>query len=237
MKALLLVGGKGTRLRSVVSGAPKPMAQVGERSFLSLLVRQLRSQGIRRLVMCTGYLADQIEAEFQDGRDWDVAIEYSRELEAAGTAGAVRLAASHLNGVDEFFVLNGDSFIQMDFSAMLSFHRAHRASVTMAAVNVNDASRYGTLEIDESGRVNAFVEKTGISRPGTVNAGVYLFNRMILESIPEGCASLERDVFPSLLGDAIYALTHTGMFIDIGTPEDYALAQQLCTRLEQAAKS
>src|SRR6185312_1946688 len=145
MKALLLVGGKGTRLRSVVSGAPKPMAQVGERSFLSLLVRQLRSQGIRRLVMCTGYLADQIEAEFQDGRDWDVAIEYSRELEAAGTAGAVRLAASHLNG---------DSFIQMDFSAMLSFHRAHRASVTMAAVNVNDASRYGTLEIDESGRVN-----------------------------------------------------------------------------------
>ncbi len=114
----------GTRLRSVVPSKPKVLASIGERSFLELLVRQLRSQGIRQLVMCTGYLADQIESKFGDGEDWDVSIEYSREEMPMGTAGAVRLAQRHLHGISEFLVLNGDSFLEIDFRDLMAFHRS-----------------------------------------------------------------------------------------------------------------
>lgn len=227
MKAVLLVGGKGTRLRSVVASTPKPLASIGGQPFLRLLVRQLRDQGVRSLIMCTGYMADQIEDEFADGRDWDVDIEYSRESEPLGTAGAIRLAGNHLRDVDSFLVLNGDSFLQLDFNRLLGFHREHEGIVTLAAVEVEDASRYGTLLIDNNRRVTAFAEKTG--RPGraVVNAGVYVCDPAIFDYIPLGQSSLEKDVFPKLLGRGVYALAHKGIFIDIGTPEDYALAQQL----------
>ncbi len=118
-KAVLLVGGLGTRLRSLVSSAPKALAPMGDRPFLELLIRQLQEQGIRQLVMCTGYLADQIEAEFGDGRDLGVAIEYSKETQPLGTAGAVKLAQPHLQSVSEFLVMNGDSFLEIDFSQLV----------------------------------------------------------------------------------------------------------------------
>src|SRR5436190_368921 len=120
--ALLLVGGKGTRLRSVVPSAPKPMAAVGEQSFLELLVRQLRAQGIQQLVMASGYLAEQIEEKFGDGNCWDVSIIYSREQEPMGTGGAVKLAQSHLADASEFLVMNGDSFLETDFGRLIQFH-------------------------------------------------------------------------------------------------------------------
>src|SRR5271154_1556425 len=115
IKAIMLVGGMGTRLRSVVPSTPKVLASIGEKSFLELLVRQLRSQGIRHLVMCTGYLADQIESKFGDGRMWDVSVEYSREDTPLGTAGALKLAQRYVQDAPEFLVLNGDSFLEIDF--------------------------------------------------------------------------------------------------------------------------
>src|ERR1039457_4671725 len=120
--AVLLVGGMGTRLRAVLQSTPKPLASIGERSFLELLVRQLRSQGIRHLVMCTGYLADQIESEFGDGRIWDVSIQYSQEESPLGTAGALKLAQRYLGDDPEFMVLNGDSFLEIDFRDLMAFH-------------------------------------------------------------------------------------------------------------------
>ena len=236
VKAVLLVGGLGSRLRSVVAGAPKVLAPVGKTSFLALLVRQLRAQGIRRLVMCTGYLADQIHREFGNGEDWEVAIEYSREEQPLGTAGAIKLAERYLRDATEFVVMNGDSFLETDFVQLMDFHRAHHAIATMAVVRVEDTGRYGTVSVDTSGRVQAFVEKTGNSVPGRVNGGVYVFDRAIFECIPRHPASLERDVFPSLLDHGVYALEQHGMFIDIGTPADYARAQQLCDSLKAAAK-
>src|SRR5208282_2179793 len=110
--AFLLVGGLGTRLQSVLPSTPKPLARIGDMPFLELLVLQLRSQGIRRLVFCTGYLASQIEEEFGDGQKLDVAIEYSIESQPLGTAGAVKLAQSHLSHDSEFLVMNGDSFLE-----------------------------------------------------------------------------------------------------------------------------
>jgi len=235
--AVLLVGGMGTRLRSVVPSIPKPLASVGNRSFLELLVLQLRCQGIRRLVMCTGYLADRVESEFGDGSGWDVEIDYSKEPNPLGTAGAIRFAQHHFKHVSDFLVMNGDSFLEIDFRRLVRFHRGHNGLVSMAVVEVENANRYGTVHVDTENRVIGFMEKAGSDRPGLINGGVYILNRAVLGHIPEGPASLEKDVFPRLLSQGVYALEQQGMFIDIGTPEDYARAQQLCDRLYEAALS
>ena len=145
--AVLLVGGKGTRLRSVLPATPKPLASVGSKSFLELLVRQLRYQGIRHLVMCTGYLAVQIENEFGDGHAWDVVIQYSKEPHPLGTAGAIKLAEHYLQDASDFLVMNGDSFLEVEFDRLIRFHQSHGGIATIAAVQVNNASRYGTVQV------------------------------------------------------------------------------------------
>lgn len=230
-KAVLLVGGLGTRLRSLVPSTPKPLAPVGDRPFLELLIRQLQGQGIRQLVMCSGYLADQIEAEFSDGRDLGVSIEYSTEKQPLGTAGAVKLAQPYLQSVSEFLLMNGDSFLEIDFGQLIEFHRAHGGLATVAVVPVENAGRYGTVLVDSSHRVTEFCEKTGNESPGLINAGVYVFSRALLDLVPTGPASLEKDVFPKILDRGVYAAEQRGMFIDIGTPGDYARAQVLLDRL------
>lgn len=235
LTAVLLVGGLGTRLRSVVADSPKPLASVGDRAFLELLVLQLRNQGIRRLVMCTGYLGDQIEQEFQDGRALDVSISYSREQRALGTAGALHLAAAQLPDTDEFLVMNGDSYLEVDFHELLKFHRSHGAIATLAARRVENAARYGTLEIAKDGRVTGFLEKTERELPGVINGGVYIFERSFLDHIQPGNSSLEREVFPRVLRLGVFAKEEKGLFIDIGTPEDYARAQDLYEQLRLSA--
>ena len=233
--AVLLVGGLGTRLQSVVSSKPKSLATIGNSSFLALLVRQLRCQGIRRIVICTGYLAEQIENEFGDGRDWEVAIQYSKEPCPLGTAGALKLAQPHIHNGSDFLVMNGDSLIEIDFGQMLRLHQQVGGMATLAVRKVKNASLYGTVEVDAAKRVVGCTEKTGSNAPGLVNAGVYVFKRAIFEHIPEGPVSLEREVFPRLLDYGVYALQEHGMFIDIGTPDDYARAQKASNRLYQAA--
>lgn len=230
-KAVLLVGGLGTRLRSVVPSKPKPLAAVGNKPFLELLVEQLRNQEIRRLVMCTGYLADRFEDKFGDGHEWGVTIEYSKEPSPLGTAGAVKFAQPYLHDIPDFLVMNGDSFVEADFKQLLRFHRAHGGLVSIVAVEVDNAYRYGTVQMDTTGRVIRFLEKTGHHGSGIVSAGVYIFSRSILQHIPEGPSSLEDNLFPQLLNKGVFALKQDGMFIDIGTPEDYARAQHLCDRL------
>jgi NDP-sugar pyrophosphorylase family protein len=233
--AVLLVGGKGTRLQSVVSSKPKPLAPVGEKSFLHLLIRQLRSQGIRELVMCTGYLADQIESELGDGRALDVAIQYSKEESPLGTAGALKLAEPLISGHSDFLVMNGDSFLEMDITRFVEFHHAHRGPISIAVRRVENAARYGTVEVNGKHQVTGFKEKTGSATPGLVNGGVYVFKSSLLESVPSGPSSLERDVLPHMLDRGAYAQEQQGMFIDIGTPEDYARAQELCESMYRAA--
>lgn len=233
--ALLLVGGLGTRLRSVVSSLPKPLAPLGDKSFLQLLVEQLRSQGIRNLVMCTGYSADRIAEEFGDGHEWGVTIQYSRELYPLGTAGAVKLAERHLSRVPDFLVMNGDSFLEIDIADFIRFHRATGGLISIAVHMVKNATRYGAVQVDAANRVIGFTEKTEFSAPRLINAGMYIFNRTVLRHIPDRPGSLERDVFPRILEHGIYALEQHGMFIDIGTPDDYARAQTLYHQLCRVA--
>lgn len=234
-KAVLLVGGIGTRLRSVVASTPKPLASVGDRPFLELLVRQLRHQDIRQLVLCTGYLAEEIEKELGNGRIWDVTIEYSKESRPLGTAGAVKLAEPLLRDVSDFLVMNGDSFMEIDFRELIHFHRKSGGIATMAVVRMKNEMRYGTVEVTAEARVSGFKEKSDGDPTGFVNAGIYVFNRRIFEHLLEGPASLERDVFPKLLNHGLHASEQHGVFIDIGTPEDYARAQALYERLYEAA--
>ena len=186
-------------------------------------------------MMCSGYLADQIENRFGDGSAWDLTINYSREEKPLGTAGALKLARHHLEQASDFLVMNGDSFLETDFGELIRFHGGPKRLVSMAVVPVENAGRYGTVRVDCDRRVVGFIEKTGAPLPGLINAGVYVFNRAIFEHIPDGFASLERDVFPSVLDRGIYALEQRGLFIDIGLPEDYARAQALCDRLSAAA--
>ena len=235
IKAALLVGGLGTRLKSVVALTPKPLAAVGDRPFVELLVRQLRHQGIRRLVMCTGYLAQEVENELGDGRKFDVTIEYSKGSHPMGTAGAIKLAEPLLSDSSDFLVMNGDSFIEVDFRELIQFHRRKNGIASVAVVKMKNEQRYGTVQITPAGRVSGFKEKTDGDPTGFINAGIYVFNHRILDHIPDGAVSLEKDIFPSVLDEGIYALEQHGVFIDIGTPGDYARAQKLIGQLYQAA--
>jgi len=235
--AVVLVGGMGTRLRSVLSSTPKPLAPLGDTPFLELLLTQLRAQGILRLIMCTGYLANQIEEQFGDGRKWGLTVRYSTEPRPMGTAGAIKLAERHLEAASDFVVMNGDSFVEVDFDQLIRFHREHKAMVSLTIRRVSNAARYGTVQVGKSNRITAFNEKTGVEEPALVNAGVYVFKRTVLQDIPDGPTSLEHDVFPNLLEQGVFAFEQNGMFIDIGTPEDYEQAQTLSGALRQAASA
>ncbi len=150
--------------------------------------------------------------------------------------GAVKFAERYLKQASEFLVMNGDSFLEIDLRQLLRFHREHGGLVSMAVRRVADAARYGTVHLDALNRVVGFAEKTGAEAPGIVNGGVYVFSRAVLEHIPEGPASLEKEIFPRLLAQGMYALEQHGLFIDIGTPEDYARAQELCRSLSRTRR-
>jgi NDP-sugar pyrophosphorylase family protein len=196
---------------------------------------QLRSQGIRRMIMSTGYLAEQIEDTFGNGHRWGADIEYAREPEPLGTAGAVKFAACRVKKDSNFLIVNGDSFTELDVNGFIRFHRQHGGIASMAVCRVPDAARYGTVLFDGEKRITRFSEKTGEHGPGFINAGVYIFTQPMLDRIPLGSSSLEKDVFPQLIGQGMYAFEAPGIFIDIGTPEDYARAQMLYEKLRQAA--
>lgn len=222
---LILTGGAGARLRCVVSDRPKPMADVAGRPFLEWLLLRLRSQGLRRVIFCTGHKAEAVRAHFGNGSDWDMDAAYSQEPSPLGTAGAVRHAVEHVR-TDPFFVLNGDSYCPADFHRMCEHHRQCRARATLWLVSMDDCRRYGSVETDDHGQVLAFKEKSETPEPGLINAGIYLLQREVAESIPVGRpVSIERDVFPGLIGDGLYGVAGEGPFLDIGTPEAYARAE------------
>jgi NDP-sugar pyrophosphorylase family protein len=187
-------------------------------------------------VLCTGYLGHEIENELGDGRAWDVTIEYSREPHPLGTAGALKFGEPLLREDSDFLVMNGDSFMEIDFQQLIRFHRKSGGIATMAVLRMKNEKRYGTVQLTADGRVSGFREKTSGDATGFVNAGIYVFNQKVFKHIPEGLGSLESDIFPKLLDHGVYASEQHGVFIDIGTPEDYTRAQELCGRLYAAAQ-
>lgn len=225
MKALILVGGRGTRLREVVNVLPKPMAPVAGKPFLEYLIIHLKQYGLRNIVLCVGYRGTQIREHFKDGRKWDVKILYSQEEVPLGTGGAVKLV-ENLIEEENFLVVNGDSFLDVNPNMLMNHHLSQRALLTMAMVEMNDKVRYGAITVNGQGAIVNFAEKEEMPGSKLINGGVYVFNREIFDHIPEGKVSLENDIFPSLIGKGFYGMTVRGFFIDIGLPEDYRKLQE-----------
>jgi NDP-sugar pyrophosphorylase family protein len=194
--------------------------------FLEFVLKQLRDQGIREVVLGTGYLAEQVEDHFGSGEALGLRIRYSREQEPLGTGGAVKLAEKWLS--DPVVVMNGDSYVEWNLAAARNLFDERKAKLVMLLQEVPDVSRYGSVTIDPAGRVTKFVEKGARTGAGLINAGVYLLRREIVARLASGKAiSLEREVFPHLLNDKVYGLVSKGLFIDIGIPEDFERAQTL----------
>ena len=232
--AVILAGGLGTRLRSVVADRPKVLAPVAGRPFLAFLLDQVHSAGIRRVVLCTGHLGDQIRESFGSSYR-DVALEYSQEPEPLGTGGALRHALPLL-GSAAFLVLNGDSYCDVDLRRVWECHHLRPSHATLVVVPVADASRFGRVDLDAHGRIVAFHEKSARPGPGRVNGGIYVLRPEPLARIPEGgAASLEREVFPFLAQSGLYGFAAEGRFIDIGTPESFAEAERFVRELTTEA--
>jgi NDP-sugar pyrophosphorylase family protein len=225
--AVILAGGLGTRLSSVVSDRPKALAQVNDRPFLGFLLQQL-SVNFSSAVLCTGHLGDQIESAFGSCTH-GMRLSYSREPAPLGTGGALRLALPLLE-TELAFVLNGDSFCTLDYPAFSRFHAEKRADMSLCLTEVADVSRYGAVTLDRSGRIIEFQEKGARAGAGAINAGVYLVSRRLIEAMaPATAVSLEKDVIPAQIGASLYGFTTKGKFIDIGIPSDYEAVQHFFT--------
>ena len=221
----ILAGGLGTRLRPAVANRPKVLAEIRGRPFLAYLLDQLAVATISEVVLCTGYLGDQVRAFFGDSYR-GLGLTYSQESKPLGTAGALRLALPLLNS-DPVLVLNGDSFCDLNLGAFLAWHSARKAEATMALVGVNDTRRYGRVHLDDERTIVSFDEKDDNGNPGWINTGVYLLPRSLIQTIPEHRAvSLEREMFPAWIGKGLYGYPSEGRFLDIGTPQAYRLAKQ-----------
>ena len=217
MQAVILAGGLGTRLRGLVEGIPKPMIEIAGRPFLEYLLLQVAAYGIRDVVLCLGHLAHVVRSYFGRGRQFGVSISYSEEPKRLGTGGALKYAESLVKGND-FLVMNADSFLEVDLDRLVGFHRTKRALVAIALARVSDASRFGRVCIDDQLQIKSFVEK-GAQGESFINGGVYVFDKRIFSYLSPGYSSLEKDVFPQLIGRGIFGFPTNGYFVDIGTPE------------------
>jgi NDP-sugar pyrophosphorylase family protein len=221
--ALVLCGGKGTRLQSVLPDIPKFLAPILGHPFADYLLYHIHAQGIQEVVLCTGYLSQEIEDHCGNGSRYGLHLRYSKESEPLGTAGAIQHARKYIS-CDSFWVWNGDSVISADIRPMVVLHRSQKAQATLAITEVSDTARYGSVILGQNGMIECFREK-GHSGAGYINSGVYLMNRAVLESIPaDRPTAIEHDVFPELIGHGLYGYAVEGGFLDIGTPESYRMA-------------
>lgn len=229
MKALLLAGGLGTRLRPLTDHMPKPMVPILGQPHLKRLINYLSSSGIDEVIVTAGYRGKDIELALGDGSHLDVTIRYVHENTPLGTGGAIKNAAKHFDGT--FLIFNADILSEIDVQAMLRHHKKHNAAVTIAVKQVNNPSQYGVIEYDADYRIRSFKEKPPPSEASSnwINAGVYVFEPAVLKEIPPGrTVSVERETFPALLSQnhKLAAYQYEGYWLDIGTMDKYLLAHR-----------
>jgi mannose-1-phosphate guanylyltransferase len=227
VQAIVLVGGEGTRLRPLTSDVPKPALTLVDRPFLAYMIEWLAAHGVTEVVLACGFLPDVLQEALGDDEHAGVRLTYVTEPDRRGTAGAIRFAADALGDdlEDRFLALNGDVLTDLDLTALMNAHHERGARATIALHPVEDSAAYGLVSVDADGQVTEFVEKTGEAAPGEVNAGAYFLERSALDLIPPGReVSIEREVFPLLVGDGLGALRLDGYWMDIGTPERYLQA-------------
>jgi mannose-1-phosphate guanylyltransferase len=221
MQAVILVGGEGTRLRPLTSRVAKPVVTLVDRPFIVYMLEWLHGHGITDVVLACGFRADRVREELGDGSRYGLALHYVEEDEPLGTGGALRHAGDLLG--ERFVVCNGDVLTDIDLTAQLAQHERTGAVATLALIAVEDPSAYGLVAIDDDGAVVAFVEKPSSTEPGQlVSAGAYVLERSVLDLIAPGRAvSIEREVWPRLVGAGLHGYVASGYWLDIGTPERY----------------
>jgi mannose-1-phosphate guanylyltransferase len=226
LEAIMLVGGKGTRLRPLTLSAPKPLLPTAGVPFLAHQLARAAECGITHVVLATSYQAEMFTAAFGDGSQFGLEVEYVYEPVALGTGGGIRNAATRLRGGpdDPIVVLNGDILSGHDVAAQVDLHRKKEAAVTLHLVEVDDPSRYGCVPVDPSGRVLEFLEKTPNPPTNLINAGCYVFRRSVIDSIPAGqVVSVEKDTFPGLIaaGQLLMGYPESAYWLDVGTPQAF----------------
>ena len=221
MQALILVGGEGTRLRPLTETVPKSVMPLAGQPFLSYMIEWLGRHGVEDVVLACGIGSEKVREVLGEGGK--PRLRYVDEPEPRGTAGAIKFAAEQLS--DRFLALNGDVLTDLDLTALMRFHEQSGARATLGLYPVQDATGYGLVRRDDDGAVVEFLEKPDRPVPGQINAGTYVLERSVLDLIPDGqMVSIEREVFPRLIGEGLYALPLDGYWMDIGTPDRYLQA-------------
>jgi len=221
MLALILAGGLGTRLGKITERIPKVMVGIKGRPFLEYLIQQLKIYNIEKIILCTGHLKEKVKNYFGNGAVFGVNISYSEENKPFGTGGALKFA-QNLVLENDFIVMNGDSLFAIDLVELMNFHFKKNALATIALAKAQDSFRYGSVSISKDNELQSFVEKEGMLNAHLINGGIYIFNKKILDFIPKGKnISLEKDIFPKLIGKGFYGFPFDSFFVDIGIPEDY----------------
>jgi mannose-1-phosphate guanylyltransferase len=227
LEAIMLVGGKGTRLRPLTLSAPKPLLPTAGVPFLAHQLARAAESGITHVVLATSYRAEMFIEAFGTGEEFGLSLDYEYETEPLGTGGGIRNAARMLRGGpdDPIVVLNGDILSGHDLAAQVDLHRKKDAAVTLHLVPVDDPSRYGCVPTDKAGRVTAFLEKTPNPVTNQINAGCYVFRRSVIDTIPAGqVVSVERETFPGLIRQAdavVMGYAEDSYWLDVGTPEAF----------------
>lgn len=223
--AVVLAGGLGTRLSTVVNDRPKVLAEIGGKPFLAYLLDFLSTSGIHSVVLCTGFLGEQVRTRFGE-RYGNLNLNYSQESSPLGTAGALRLALPMVKS-ESVLIMNGDSFCDANLKTFWEWHSRHDAGASILLVEMSDTRRFGRVVASADGLVLRFDEKDEKGLAGFINAGIYLIKRRLLLEIPEdGSVSMERDIIPGWVGHRLFGYRCKARFIDIGTPESYASAAE-----------
>jgi mannose-1-phosphate guanylyltransferase len=222
MQAVILVGGEGTRLRPLTSTVPKPVVPLVDRPFIAFMLQWLGRHGVQDVIMSCGFLATSVRNVLGDGSRLGVRLRFVEEPDPRGTAGALKFAESMLD--ERFLVLNGDVLTDFDLSAQIAQHERTAARATLALIGVSDPSAYGLVRLREDRAIGDFVEKPSSDQIDTnlISAGAYVLQRDVLELVaPEKNVSIEREVWPQLIGHGLYGFPAEGYWLDIGTPARY----------------
>jgi len=231
MKALILVGGFGTRLRPLTLSRPKPLVEFGNKPILLHQIEALAEAGVKHVILAVSYRAEMLEKEMKEQEErLGIKISLSHETVPLGTAGPIALAKESLTKDSEpFFVLNSDIICNYPFKKMLEFHKAHQKEGTIVVTKVEEPSKYGVVVYNEgTGQIQRFVEKPKVFVSNKINAGMYIFNPSILTRIEERFMSLEKEVFPFMAQDGeLFAFDLEGFWMDIGQPKDFIIGAGL----------
>ena len=233
MDVAILCGGLGKRLREQTKGGQKTMVEFDDQPFLVILLKYLKDQGFKRVVLCTGYHAEEVEKYFGQ-LELGLEIAYSKEPEPLGTGGAIKNAKVVIQS-DPFLVLNGDCFCALDYQKFVDFHSQKKAKATLSLSRLEEKKDFGTIQIGEDDQILSFQEKVDSSKLDEVfvNTGIYCFNQEVFDWMPDPDRfSFETEFFPLIVGRDVYGFKEDKGFIDIGTPDRFKKAQEMFRKVD-----